>query len=174
VKGPRSLEGFRKTSPAEAPDSLVTPLALVSTNLSVDGEQVQVVPDLQGDVLQPTNSVVWIPSLRAVLAGDVVFNHVHPWLTTSNVDSRRRWHQAIARIRALQPATVVAAHKSRIDAPDSPDVLDAMDHYLTDFDAAVAASSTADAVIAAMMTQYSDYTVPLFLRLSAAAAFRKP
>jgi hypothetical protein len=174
VNGQRSLDGFRKTRAADSPDSLVTPLALPSTDLSVDGERVQIVPDLQGDVLQPTNSFVWIPSILAVLAGDIVFNHVYPWLTASNVDSRQRWHQTIARIRALQPAVVVASHKSRPDAPDTPDVLDAMDHYLTDFDAAVVASSTADAAVATMLAKYSDYTIPLFLQYSAAAAFRKP
>ncbi len=173
ANGPKSLDGFRKTRPADAPDSLVTPLALPSTDLSVDGERVQIVPDLQGDVLQPTNSFVWIPSLRAVVAGDIVFNHVHPWLTASNVDSRQRWQQTIARIRALQPAVVVAAHK-KPKAPDAPGVLDDMDHYLTDFDAAVAAASTADALVATMTAKYSDYSVPLFLRYSAAAALRKP
>jgi hypothetical protein len=169
----RSLEGFRKTRPADAPDSLVTPQILPSTSLSVDGERVQIVADLQGDVLQPSNSFVWIPSLRAVLAGDIVFNHVHPWLVTSNVESRQRWHQTIARIRALQPAVIVAAHKNRLDAPDTPDVLDAMDNYLNDFDRAVTASSTAEAVVATMMAKYTDYTVPLFLRYSAAAAVPK-
>jgi glyoxylase-like metal-dependent hydrolase (beta-lactamase superfamily II) len=174
ASGPRSLDGFRKTRPADAPDSLVMPKRLVTTSLEIDGEQVQIVPDLQGDVREPTNSFVWIPSLRAVLAGDIVFNHVYPWLTASTVDSRREWHRTIARIRALQPVVVVAAHKKRLDAPDAPDVLDAMDQYLTDFDAGVAASSAPDAVMSAMKAKYPDYAVPLFLQLSANAAFRRP
>jgi len=163
----------RKDWPPESPDSLVTPQVLPSTALTVDGERVEIVPDQQGDVLRPSNSFVWIPSLRAVLTDDIVFNKVHPWLAASDAASRQRWHEAIKRIAALHPRIVIAAHKKSLDTPDTPDVLQAMDQYLTDFDAARVASPNAEALVAAMRQKYPDYSVPLLLNYSAQAAYKK-
>lgn len=166
---PRFLAGARKQMPSEAPDSLVTPTALPSTTLTVDGQRIEIHPDEQGDVLQPTNSFIWIPSLKTVIAGDIVFNHVHPWLAASDVASRQRWHTSIAHIAALHPSVVIAGHKSP-GATDAPDGLRAMDRYLTDFDAALAASPTAEPLIAAMKEKYPDWTVPVLLVYSAHAS----
>jgi glyoxylase-like metal-dependent hydrolase (beta-lactamase superfamily II) len=165
------LDDLKKNQPAEAPDSLVRPKVLPDTLLTVDGERVEIVPDLQGDVLAVCNSVVWIPSLRAVLAGDIVFNRVHPWLAASDARARAQWHQAIKRIADLHPRTVIAAHKSSLDAPDTPDVLTAMDQYLTDFDAALKTAPSPDSVIAVVKRKHPDYAVPLLLQASARTAW---
>lgn len=164
----------RKEWPPWAPDSLVTPQPLPSTSFSIDGEKVEIVPDEQGDVLRPSNSFVWIPSLRAVITGDIVFNKVHPWLAASDVASRQQWHHSIARIAALHPQIVIASHKKTLDTPDTPNALGLMDQYLTDFDAARASSSDADALIATMLPKYPDYAVPVLLTYSARAAYKKP
>jgi glyoxylase-like metal-dependent hydrolase (beta-lactamase superfamily II) len=160
------FDGMKKQMPSEAPDSLVTPMALPGTTLLVDGQSVIIRPDEQGDVLRPSNSFLWIPSLHAVIAGDIVFNRVHPWLAASSVESRKRWHQSIAHIAALHPTTVIAGHKSP-GASDSPDALRAMDRYLTDFDAALAATPKAESMVATMKQQYPDWTVPTLLMYSA-------
>jgi hypothetical protein len=157
--------------PSEAPDSLVTPTPLPSTTMTVDGQRIEIHPDEQGDVLRPTNSFIWIPSLHAVIAGDIVFNHVHAFLAASDAQSRQRWHQSIAHIAALHPTTVIAGHKSP-DATDSPDVLQAMDQYLTDFDAARASSADAKAMVATMEEKYGSWTVPLLLRYSAQVSYK--
>ena len=170
----RFLEGLKKQAPAEAPDSLVTPQPLPSSLLTVDGERVEIVEDQQGDVLLPSNSFVWIPSLRAVLAGDIVFNGVHPWFGASDAASRQRWHQSLQRIADYHPALVVAAHKRSPDLPDSPDVVKAMGQYLTDFDAARSSAANAEALIATMKQKYPDYADPVLLMYSAQIAYRKP
>ncbi len=168
--GPKFFAGAKKGMPQEAPDSLVTPSVLPSTTLTVDGQRIEIHPDEQGDVLRPTNSFIWIPSLHTVLAGDIVFNHVHPWLAASDAKSRVRWHQSLARIAALHPTTVIAGHKSP-DATDSPDVVQTMDQYLTDFEAARASSPDAKALVASMEQKYPNWTVPLLLRYSAQVSY---
>ncbi len=165
------LRYARLLAPKEAPDSLVAPQILPATSLSVDGAAVEIVPDQQGDVLRPTNSFVWIPSLRAVIAGDIVFNGVHPWLAASSPVSREAWHRSIQRIADLHPAIVIAGHKSSPDAPDTPDVLGAMNQYLTDFDAARATSYHTSDLVAAMRAKYPRYAVPQLLEYSAKAVY---
>lgn len=172
-KAPQYLAGMKAHAPAEAPDSLVTPQPLPSTTFTLDGEKIEIIPDQQGDVLKPTNSFLWIPSLRAVVAGDIVFNGIHAWLGSSSPEARVAWHHSIARIAALHPAIVVAGHKSSADLPDSPDVLRRMDQYLTDFDAARSGSPDAKGLIAAMTEKYPSYPERGLLGYSAQMAYKQ-
>jgi glyoxylase-like metal-dependent hydrolase (beta-lactamase superfamily II) len=169
--GPKFFAGAKKGMPEEAPDSLVTPQPLPNTVLTVDNERIEVHPDEQGDVLHPSNSFIWIPSLHTVIAGDIVFNHVHPWLAASDAQSRARWHQSLAHIAALHPKTVIAGHKSP-GATDDPGVVREMDQYLSDFDAARASSADAKAMVTAMQAKYGQWTVPLLLRYSAQVSYK--
>jgi glyoxylase-like metal-dependent hydrolase (beta-lactamase superfamily II) len=171
-KAPKYLAGMKAHQPSEAPDSLVTPQPLPGTTLTVDGEKIEITPDQQGDVLKPTNSFLWIPSLRAVIAGDIVFNGIHAWLGASSPDARVAWHHSIARIAALHPGIVVAGHKSSAELPDSPGVLRQMDQYLTDFDAARAASPDAKGLVAAMTEKYPSYPERGLLGYSAQVAYQ--
>ena len=168
--GAKSLDAF-KSKPMMMPDSLVTPQLLPSTSMTVDGEQIEIHPDEQGDVLQPSNSFIWIPSLRAVLTDDIVFNKVHPWLAASDSASRQRWHESIRHIMALHPRVVIASHKKSLDTPDTPDVLTAMDHYLTDFDAVHKTTPDPKAFMATMSQKYPDWSVPILLQYSTAVTY---
>ena len=170
----RAFQGEKARRPELVPDSIVTPTALPSLRLTVDGEAIEVIPDLQGDVLAPTNSILWIPSLKAVLAADVLFNNVHPWFGASDVASRKRWLESLKRIDDLHPTVVVAGHKKNIDAPDSPDVVSTMRAYLLDFDSIRVKSASADELRAAMAQKYPAFAVPVLLFASAQTAFRKP
>jgi len=168
----RGFEMEKSRRPAMLADSLVTPVALPSTHLSVDGEEVTVIPDLTGDVIVPTNSVLWIPSLRTALVGDVAFNGVHPWLGSSTEATRAAWRASIARVAALHPAVVVAGHKKDVAAPDSPDVLRFMDGYLADFNSIRKASSGGRELATAMLRKYPDLAVRGLLLYGAQVAFK--
>src|SRR6478735_1573535 len=169
---PTAFNNEKSRAPQMLPDSIVTPQPLPSMQLTVDGEKVEVIPDLTGDVITGVNSVLWIPSISTVLAGDVLFNNVHAWLGSSDTTSRKAWRASIKRIAALHPKVVVAGHKKDVAAPDTPDVLNAMDHYLEDFDALRKTSSDAPSLYAAMKAKYPDYAVSNLLRYAAMVAFR--
>ena len=158
-------------TPPPIPDSLITPQPFPSNRLTLDGEEIQVVANQQGDVLKPCNTFLWIPSLRTVIAGDIVFNGVHVWLAASDEASRGRWQESLKRISALRPVAVVAGHKSSVDAPDGPDVVTATSAYLRDFDAARKASPNADALVAAMDQKYPTRAVHGILVYAARKAY---
>ena len=168
----QKLAGVRKYFPSETPSSVPTPEALLSAHLTVDGQSVEIVPDLQGDVLEPANSFVWIPSVRAVVAGDIVFNGVHVFLADSNEQSRATWLKSIQRIASLHPLIVVAGHKANSDLPDNPSALAFIRHYITDFDATRKSSSSAGQLVDAMKLKYPQCSSSeFFLKLSASRAF---
>lgn len=164
----------KQRQPALYPDSLVTPKALPSPEMTIDGVKVEIVSDLVGDIVGPASSALWIPSSRTVLAGDLVFNGVHPWLGGSNAASRAAWRQALKRIAALKPARVIAGHKSRLDAPDDLEQLALMDRYLADFDSLRARSAGPGPLRDAMLARYPSLAVGMLLQYSAMIAFGPP
>jgi glyoxylase-like metal-dependent hydrolase (beta-lactamase superfamily II) len=170
---PQAFRGEKSRAPQMLPDSIVTPQPLPSMQLTVDGEKVEVIPDVTGDVGTGTNSMLWIPSLRTVLASDVVFNDVHPWLGASDEKTRVAWHASIKRIADLKPQFVVAGHKKDVAAPDSPAVLTVMDRYLTDFDSLRKTTGGPQALYQAMIQRYPDHAVSNLLRFAAMGAFAR-
>jgi glyoxylase-like metal-dependent hydrolase (beta-lactamase superfamily II) len=182
---PKALDRYKKVSGAAyavsrrsigtratLPDSLVTVRPLPSNTLTVDGEDVVIHPDVQGDVIDSQNSFIWIPSLRAVLADDIVFNQVHAFLAAvTTEEGHKRWHEALHSIAALHPLVVVASHKKTFDTPNAPAVVDAMDRYITDFDAVRKTARDTGEFNAAMRQRYPDWIGDRLLRQSAAAAY---
>jgi glyoxylase-like metal-dependent hydrolase (beta-lactamase superfamily II) len=166
-----SFQKAKTRTPDLFPSSLVTPQVLPSMHLTVDGEDVEVVPDLQGDMHTNSNSFLWIPSLRAILAGDIVFSGVHPYLSSSTESSRAAWRESIKRMSDLHPRVVVAGHIKDTAAKDSPDLLKFMDSYLSDFDALRMQSPDAQALFMAMSKKYPDLAIPRFLQASANSAY---
>jgi glyoxylase-like metal-dependent hydrolase (beta-lactamase superfamily II) len=169
----QNLKGEKMRPGGEAPDSVVTAQPLPSNHLTVDGEVVELIPDLAGDVLKPTNSILWIPSLKTVLAADVAFNGVHPWLGSSDSASRAAWRASLQQIAALHPTKVVAGHKRSLDAPDSPDVLNFMRRYLDDFDNGLRSSADPQAFLGTMKQKYPDLVVTVLVMYSTRIAFQR-
>lgn len=163
----------KKNKPTETPDSLPTPEVLSSDHFSVDGQRVEVIADVQGDVPEePSNSFLWIPSLRSAIAGDIVFNGVHPWLKDSN-PTRLAWLGTLDRLASFHPLTVVAGHRKTGDQSNSPEAVKFMKQYLTDFDSQTKKTADADALVAAMKQNYPGLAQERFLVIAAKSAFKK-
>lgn len=151
---PQFFANLRSFAPADTPDTLVEPAELPTTHFTVDGEAVEVVPDLTGDEWVPSNSCLWIPSLRAVIAGDIVFNGVHAWLANSNAKSRKRWVASLDRLAALKPAIVVAGHKRDAALADTPDAIAATRAYLLAFEREADGATGSDDLVARMRERF--------------------
>jgi glyoxylase-like metal-dependent hydrolase (beta-lactamase superfamily II) len=76
-------------------------------------------------------SVLHVPSIGLVAAGDVAYNGVHQYILEGGNGGLHEWLRAIDRVADLQPRAVVAGHKNR-DQPDDPAVLDQTRRYLED------------------------------------------
>jgi glyoxylase-like metal-dependent hydrolase (beta-lactamase superfamily II) len=152
--GRRTFLGMRQFNPKEAPDTLETPELLPSNQLTIDGEEVDVVPDQQGDALITSNTYLWIPSIRAIIAGDIVFNGVHVWLANSNAKSRAAWLKSLDQLAALRPTIVVAGHKHDAQTPDTPDAIAATRDYIVNFNTLADHASSSDDLVAEMKAKY--------------------
>ena len=72
----RAVQEFKRT--ADTSKHLPIPEALPAAEMSVDGQVIEFVEDLQGDyAAAPANTAVWIPSLRTLITDDLVSRGVH-------------------------------------------------------------------------------------------------
>jgi glyoxylase-like metal-dependent hydrolase (beta-lactamase superfamily II) len=117
-------------------------------------------------------TVIQIPELDAVCAGDAIYNNIHMWLWNSTPASRATWLSTIDAVAALQPRTIISGHKDP-DAPDDDAVrqLTQSRRYIQDFDRALQSSQSASQLIDTMMSSYRGYGNPYTLFVSAHSQF---
>src|SRR5882757_6471435 len=65
------------------------PTALAGTTIELEGQKLEVHGGVQGD--EADNSYVWIPSIKTVVAGDIVYRGVHAWTAETKADQRKAW-----------------------------------------------------------------------------------
>ena len=150
------------------PSEPVAPSALQGTTLTLEGQTLEIHGGVQGDAAD--NSYVWIPSIKTVVAGDVIYRGVHVWTAETNPAQRRAWRKTLDELAALKPTTVIAGHKDPKLANDAG-AIDATRAYLDAFDAAVASSKTAADVQRKVKAKFPDAQLDIILQLGAGAAF---
>ena len=128
----------------------VLPEPLDRPVLMLEGEEFPITGGVQG-ADGPGNSFVWVPSLKAVITGDIVFDHVY--FGVPRPEPRQNWQTTIDQIAALQPAIVIAGHEGPGATRDLR-AIDWMKQYMADWDANVARSKTAADMRANVLAQY--------------------
>ncbi|KAL9609117.1 MAG: hypothetical protein Q9167_006095 [Letrouitia subvulpina] len=57
-------------------------------------------------------SVLYVPGLNLVVAGDVVYNSAFQWMVESTTpELRNKWIHAVEKVRELNPTSIVTGHK---------------------------------------------------------------
>jgi len=126
------------------PEELTTPV------LTLEGEQFPITGGVQG-ADGPGNSFVWIPSLKAVVTGDIVFDRVY--FGVPRDAARENWQKTIDQILALKPAASVPGHEGPGATRDLRSI-EFMRKYIADWDANVARSKDAAEMRANVLRQY--------------------
>jgi glyoxylase-like metal-dependent hydrolase (beta-lactamase superfamily II) len=152
------------------PDQLfgqpAVPVALEKPELTVEGHALIPVKLGQSDVSD--SSVVHIPDLDTLIAGDVIYNGIHVWMYQSDHDHRTAWIETINEVEKLHLATIIAGHTDP-GAPsnDGSRLLNQTRQCIHDFDQAVAASSSGQEVVSRMTAKYPGLGNPYTLWLAA-------
>jgi glyoxylase-like metal-dependent hydrolase (beta-lactamase superfamily II) len=155
---------------ANVTSSPIIPEALQGKTLTLEGETLEIVGDVQGD--DRHSSYIWIPSLKAVVAGDIVYHGIHPWTAETTPATRKEWIKTLDKIASLKPATVVAGHK-KPDLKDDPSSVQFTKDYLIYFDEALASSKTAEELMSKVKNKYPDLGLDIILKIGSDAAFAK-
>src|SRR5690242_13615957 len=144
----------------------VLPEELSSPMLTLEGEQFPITGGVQGD--GPGNSFVFIPSLKAVVAGDTVFDRVYFGVPRDK--AREDWMKTLDQIAALKPAILIPGHEGS-GAKHDLSAIAAMKKYIADWDANVAKSKTPAEMRANVLKQYPGLGMEFTLNDRIAAFF---
>ena len=115
--------------PGLIPDSPVVFEPIPTRGLLLEGHRFEAVEVGHTDTDDTT--VLHVPSIALVVAGDVAYNGVHQYLLESGGGGIEAWLRAIDIVEALRPRAVIAGHKNR-DLPDDPAILGQTRQYLVD------------------------------------------
>ena len=147
-----------------APKSLVLPEVLQADHLTLEGRTIEI-KGLNGP--NPARTYLWIPSLKTVAGGVVVFNGDHVWVAdTQTRESRLGWLQTLDNIAALKPATVVPGHFSGA-MPKGLDAVRFTADYLKTFELQAAKANNSTELTQAMKAAYPTLGGDASLELSA-------
>ncbi len=153
------------------PSQPVLPAPLTGSSLTLEGQALEIHGGVQGDA--EDNSYVWIPSIKTVVAGDIIYRGVHAWTRETTAAQRKAWRKTLDELAALHPTTVVAGHKAP-GQKDDAGAIDATRAYLDTFDAAVASSNTSAEAQKNVKAKYPSAQLDIILQLGADAAFPAP
>ncbi|MEV0190368.1 MBL fold metallo-hydrolase [Kitasatospora purpeofusca] len=179
LAAPPVVDGILRTAAAKVaqwkpvfgddiPDHPLVPAPLLPQPLMIDRQAIPVLLLGQGDC--DGSTVVHVPSIRTVIAGDFVYNGTHVWTADTTPEHRTEWVRNLGRIAELGVERVIAGHRAPDQGDDAARVLAFTGEYLQDFDRLLAEHpDDTEALVAAVNERYGELTLPAVLELSAAA-----
>jgi glyoxylase-like metal-dependent hydrolase (beta-lactamase superfamily II) len=166
-----SLSGYwQGVFPGEIPEKPETPDRLETTSIELEGSEIRVIDIGQGDTEHST--IVHVPSIRAVVGGDVVYNEVHMMTAETDAQSRQKWIDNLNQIASLDPKIVVSGHH-RVGAPNNPKSIGESQQYLRDFSRVVETEKTVEDIVKAMLALHPERDNPRVVWHCAREAVKK-
>lgn len=145
---------------------VVMPAPSNERTLVLEGEAIEIV-DVQG---LKNRRYLWVPSLRAVFGGVLVFSGVHVWTAdTQTREQRKAWISALDALAARKPDVVVPGHSADGAATDASAIAYTRD-YLIAFEAELAKANDSAALIDAMRRLYPSAGMGVALDIGAKVA----
>ncbi|HZZ16552.1 MAG TPA: MBL fold metallo-hydrolase [Candidatus Sulfotelmatobacter sp.] len=148
---------WRRLFPGEIPDRLLVADPLQGHDFELEGHRLAAVNTGRTDTAHTTS--LHVPSIGLVVAGDVVYNGIHPYLRETDTMSRLEWIAALDMLEALQPRAVIAGHKVP-ENDDDPSNIAQTKQYIRDFNRLNAITTTARELYDAMLEIYPDRANP--------------
>ncbi|CDG85324.1 MBL fold metallo-hydrolase [Janthinobacterium agaricidamnosum] len=148
---------WRKLFPNQIPDIISTADAMQGDHFELEGNPL--IPISVGHTDTDDSTCLHVPSIGLLLAGDAVYNGIHPFLNESNRQTRLEWIAALDRIDALKPRAVVAGHKIP-ENDDNPEIVAETRQYLRDFIRLNDSTGTARALYDQMLALYPERANP--------------
>lgn len=143
-------------------DKAIIPEELAANELTIDGVKVEIKALGEGE--SEHAYVLNIPSLRAVVAGDAIYNQVHLWLAEGHPQA---WLTSLKVIEALQPKTIYPGHGKSGNAAA---LIKENRQYIENFVTQTQIAKTADDLSKTMQKLYPTYVLPVIADISSQAA----
>jgi glyoxylase-like metal-dependent hydrolase (beta-lactamase superfamily II) len=154
---PASVENWRRLFPGEIPDRLLIAERLENYELDLEGHKLVAVNAGRTDTARST--CLYVPLIGLIVAGDAVYNGIHPYLGETDTQSRLEWISTLDKLEALKPKAVIAGHKVP-ENDDDPRIIAETRQYLRDFNRLNVGTTTARELYDAMLELYPNRVNP--------------
>jgi glyoxylase-like metal-dependent hydrolase (beta-lactamase superfamily II) len=156
VNDPGMAGHWEAIFPGEIPEAeeRVLPQLLTGDTIELEDNELRVIRIGQADTAQST--VLHVPSLAAVVTGDLAYNGVHMMTAETGEPERAQWIANLDEVAALDPTFVVAGHK-KVENDNDPKIIAESQQYLRDFSRIVAEETTTASIVARMIELYPDW-----------------
>jgi glyoxylase-like metal-dependent hydrolase (beta-lactamase superfamily II) len=152
------------------PPSPIIAVTVPGNRLTLEGHDLVIVEVGHSDTDE--TSVLHIPDLELVVAGDVIYNGAHLYIGESvNVDGFRPWREAIDRVEALEPRHIVCGHQNKHLDDDAERTIAETRQYLDDADECLRTEPTAVDFFTAMIDRYPNHLARTVLWAGASAVY---
>jgi glyoxylase-like metal-dependent hydrolase (beta-lactamase superfamily II) len=151
------MQLLRERFPGQIPDDPGTPESLNGASIELEGHPL--IPIETGFTDSADSTSLHVPSMGLIVAGDVVYNGIHPFLAETTAETRVDWIDALDKLDALAARAVVAGHKVP-DHDDDPGNIAETRQYLRDFIRLDQTTDTPRELFDAMIELYPDRANP--------------
>jgi glyoxylase-like metal-dependent hydrolase (beta-lactamase superfamily II) len=151
------------------PPAPVTAVTVPDNRFTLEGHDLVMVE--VGHTDSDDTSVLHVPDLGLVVAGDSIYNGVHMYLGQSAVGGFGPWRAAIDKVEALQPRHIVCGHQNKQLDDDAGRTIAQTRQYLDDADELLRTETTALDFFNAKIKRYPDHLGRMVLWVSARALY---
>lgn len=137
---------------AEAPKQIIIPALLNGRIIELEGHKLEIM-GLEGPM--PEKTFVWIPSIKTVAGGGLLFGGAHMFLADTKAGQQRRdWISKIETIKALKPDTVIPALSGPGTKYTVEETADFTIGYIRAFEEETVKAKNSEELISAMKKRY--------------------
>jgi glyoxylase-like metal-dependent hydrolase (beta-lactamase superfamily II) len=152
------------------PPSPVTAVTVPGNRFTLEGYELVIVEVGHSDT--DDTSVLHVPDLELVIAGDVIYNGAHLYLGESvAVGGFGPWRTAIDKVEALEPRHVVCGHQDEQLDDDAERTIAETRRYLDDAQGVLERETSAVDFFNAMVERYPDHLARTVLWAGASALY---
>ncbi len=156
---------------SDIPPASVTAVTVPGNRFTLEGHELVIVEVGRSDT--DDTSVLHVPDLGLVVAGDVIYNGVHMYLGQSVVvGGFGPWRDAIDKVEALKPRHIVAGHQNKELDDDAERTIAETRQYLDDADELLRTENTAVDFFNAKIERYPNHLGRTVLWAGAYALYR--
>jgi glyoxylase-like metal-dependent hydrolase (beta-lactamase superfamily II) len=152
------------------PESPVTAVTVPDNRFMLEGHDLVIVK--VGSTDSADSTVLHVPDLDLVVAGDVIYNGVHMYLAQSVVEGGfGPWRDAIDTVAALKPRHIVSGHQNKQLDDDAERQIAETRQYLDDAEELLGTVDTAVDFFNAKLERYPDHLGRLVLWVGASTLY---
>lgn len=123
----------------------------------LEGQRIEILGPFLGD--SSSQSALWIPSIRTIIASDTVFNHAHVWVADDKTPAmRQKWLSVLDQLEQYHPEIAILGY--------SPDAIDFPRQYIKTFKSITKNATDSQDIIRKILTRYSSMAAKICLGLS--------